>query len=412
MNSGPLDGLDKDHAIKKALEIGTGFARASVRYKMGDWGFSRQMYWGEPIPMVYCEKCGWQPIDESELPLMQPFMMDYKPTENGESPLARATDWAKTKCPKCGGNAKRETDTMPQWAGSSWYYLRYLDVQNDKEFCAKEQIKNWMPVDHYDGGNEHNTRHLIYSRFWYKAMYDLGLVPAPEPYKMRTTHGLLMGSDGKKMSKSAGNGFVISEMVEAVGADAARMAVLALGPWGDNVNWSEGALLGVQRFLKRVEALSDNLVDTETTEQVRLRHQLSKDVSERIEAIQFNTAIAAQMSFINEFTGGMPRACYETLLNCLNPFAPHLTEELWEKLGHKDMLVFEPFPTADEAKLVKRELTMVVSVNGKKRAEIIVDTEDLQDEIEAVAKEAVAKFITGDVKKVVFVPNRMVNFVV
>jgi leucyl-tRNA synthetase len=413
INSGPLDGLDKDDAIKKAIEIGAGFARAQTRYKMIDWAFSRQMYWGEPIPMVYCPICGWQPVPESELPLMQPFMEDYRPTPDGESPLARAADWVKTKCPVCGGDARRETDTMPQWAGSSWYYLRYLDQHNDKVFCSREQMENWMPVDHYDGGNEHNTRHMIYSRFWYKALFDLGLVPGPEPYKRRVTHGLLMGSDGKKMSKSSGNGFILSEMVDRVGADAARATVLSLGPWADNVNWSEGALSGVQRFLKRVENLADNLADSENSEQARLRNQLAKDVGERIENMQFNTAISAMMEYLNAFSGtAMPRACYETLLHCLDPFAPHLAEEMWEKIGNKDMLVFEPWPAVDESKLAKKEMTIVVSVNGKKRAEISVDANESKDQIESFAKDAAEKYIAGGIKKTIHVPNKMVNFVV
>jgi leucyl-tRNA synthetase len=415
INSGPLDELDKDAAIKKAIEIGMagGFARAAVHYKMGDWGFSRQMYWGEPIPMVYCPVCGWQPISESELPLLQPHMDDFRPTEDGESPLARASDWVKAKCPKCGGDARRETDTMPQWAGSSWYFLRYLDANNSKTFCSTEQMKNWMPVDYYNGGNEHNTRHVLYSRFWYKALFDLGYVPEPEPYKVRTTHGLLLGSDGKKMSKSLGNGFILAEMVNEVGADAARIAVLSLGPWDENVIFSDGALLGAQRFMKRVENLAENLIDGETDEQIRLRNQLAKDVGERIENMQLNTAIAAMMEYLNAFSGGkMPRACYETLLHCLDPFAPHLAEDMWEKIGNKEMLVFAPFPVADESKLIKKELAIVVSVNGKRRAEITVGVNESKERIEALAIEAAAKYLAGDIKKTIFVPNKMVNFVV
>jgi len=413
INSGPLDGLDKDAAIKKALLIGKDFARASTRYKMTDWGFSRQMYWGEPIPMVHCAICGWQPISESELPLMQPFMEDYRPTEEGESPLIRATDWVKTTCPKCGGAARRETDTMPQWAGSSWYFLRYLDPKNDKEFCRREEMENWMPVDHYNGAACHNTRHLIYSRFWYKALFDLGLVPESEPYKKRTINGYLLGTDGRKMSKSLGNGFIVSEKVEEIGADAARMTAMSLGPWDENVIWAAGAETGVQRFLKRVENLSDNLSDSETDEQVRLRNQLAKDVGERLEIMHYNTAIAAMMEYINEFGGGtMPRACYETLLHCLNPFAPHLTEEMWEKIGNKEMLVFADFPIADEEKLGKKDMLIVVSVNGKKRAEITVNVNESKDQIESAAGAAAAKYITSDIKNTIYVPNKMVNFVV
>jgi len=366
INSGPLDGLNKEDAIDGALELGKGFARRAKQYKLKDWGFSRQMYWGEPIPLVYCPVCGWVPVPESELPLMQPRMEDFRPTEDGQSPLARATDWVKTKCPKCGADAVRETDTMPQWAGSSWYFLRYLDPHNDKEFCGKKQMENWMPVNNYNGGMEHTTRHLIYSRFWYKVLFDLGFVPGTEPYGKRTANGVLLGTDGKKMSKSAGNGFLVSEKIAETGADAARLTVLSLGPWEQNIVWSEGALSGVQRFLKRVENMSDNLCDMETDEQVRLRNQLAKDVGERIEAMQFNTAIAAMMEYINAFSGGqVPRACYETLLHCLNPFAPHLTEEMWERLGHTEMLVFHPWPVADESKLVATTQTIGVSVNGR-----------------------------------------------
>jgi len=413
INSGPLDGLDKDAAIKKALEVGKGFSRAAKQYKLKDWGFSRQMYWGEPIPLVYCETCGWVPVPESELPLMQPHMDDFHPTPDGQSPLARAKNWVKTKCPKCGKDATRETDTMPQWAGSSWYFLRYLDPKNDKEFCSKKEMENWMPVTNYNGGMEHTTRHLIYSRFWHKVLFDMGYATTPEPYKKRTANGVLLGTDGKKMSKSAGNGFLVSEKIAETGADAARLTVLSLGPWEQNIVWSEGALSGVQRFLKRVEALSDNLTKVEDDEQIRLRNQLAKDVGERIEGMQFNTAIAAMMEYINAFSGGgMPRACYETLLHCLNPFAPHLTEEMWEKIGNKEMLVFLPFPVADESKLRAAAMTIVVSVNGKRRTEITVSADEARERIESAAREAVEKHIADGVKRVVYVPNKMVNFVV
>ncbi|MCL2338970.1 MAG: leucine--tRNA ligase, partial [Proteobacteria bacterium] len=303
INSEFLNGLNKADAIAAAIKYAGdhgGFARAAKQYKMRDWGFSRQMYWGEPIPLVYCEKCGWVPVPDDQLPVMQPFMTDYKPTEDGESPLARATDWVNTTCPKCGGIAKRETDTMPGWAGSSWYFLRYLDPHNDKAFCDRKQMDKWMPVDHYNGPMEHVTRHMMYSRFWYKALYDLGLVPGVEPYKKRTLNGLLMGSDGKKMSKSTGNGFLVSEKISEVGADAARVTVISLGPWDANVSWSEGALAGVQRFLKRVENLSDNLTnDALTADQEFLVNDLIAKMTYRIENMQFNTAISAMMEFIN-----------------------------------------------------------------------------------------------------------------
>ncbi|MEE1111485.1 MAG: class I tRNA ligase family protein, partial [Alphaproteobacteria bacterium] len=342
INSSFLDGMGKEDAIAAAIKYGTerGFARGTTKYKLKDWGFSRQMYWGEPIPMVHCEKCGWVPVPDSELPLMQPYMSDYKPTDDGEGPLARATDWVNTNCPHCGAPAKRETDTMPGWAGSSWYFLRYLDPKNNNEFCSREQMEKWMPVTHYNGGHEHNTRHLIYSRFWHHALFDLGLVNTPEPYAKRTAQGLLMGNDGYKMSKSRGNGFMVADLVESVGADAGRVAVLSLGPWENNTIWTDGALAGVQRFLKRVENLSDNLTDEPmTAEQERLQHKLIADATERLEGMKFNTTISAMMEYINAFSGKMPRPAYETLLQVLNPFAPHLTEEMWEKIGHSDMLV-------------------------------------------------------------------------
>lgn len=417
INSQFLDGMDKETAIATAIKYGTehGFARGTTKYKLKDWGFSRQMYWGEPIPMVYCEKCGWQPVPEDELPLMQPHMEDYSPTDMGESPLARATDWVKTTCPCCGGAAKRETDTMPGWAGSSWYYLRYLDPKNDKEFCSKEQMKNWMPVTHYNGGHEHNTRHLIYSRFWHHALYDLGLVNTPEPYAKRTAQGLLMGNDGYKMSKSRGNGFMVVDLMESVGADAGRVAVLSLGPWENNVVWTDGAMAGVQRFLKRIENLSDNLTDDALTpEQEVLVNRLVADVTERLDGMKFNTAISAMMEFINEFPGGkMPRRAYEVLIQMLNPFAPHLTEEMWEKLGHADMLVFEPWPTFDASKLVETTTTFAVTINGKRVAEFVADLGANNEELVAQARAATGAKLDGvEIIKTIVVPKKLVNFVV
>lgn len=417
INSQFLDGMDKETAIAAAIKYGTehGFARGTTKYKLKDWGFSRQMYWGEPIPMVYCEKCGWQPIPEDELPLMQPYMEDYSPTDMGESPLARATDWVKTTCPCCGAPAQRETDTMPGWAGSSWYYLRYLDPKNDKEFCSKEQMENWMPVTHYNGGHEHNTRHLIYSRFWHHALYDLGLVNTPEPYAKRTAQGLLMGNDGYKMSKSRGNGFMVADLMDAVGADAGRVAVLSLGPWENNVVWTDGAMAGVQRFLKRVENLSDNLTDDALTpEQDILVNRLIADVTERLDGMKFNTAISAMMEFLNAFSGGkMPRRAYEVLIQMLNPFAPHLTEEMWEKLGHADMLVFEPWPTFDASKLVETTATFAVTVNGKRVAEFVADLNADNETLVALARAAAgAKLDGAEIIKTIVVPKKLVNFVV
>ncbi|MDR1207492.1 MAG: leucine--tRNA ligase [Rickettsiales bacterium] len=415
INSGFMDGMDKEEAINAAIDFGAehGFARRTKKYKMHDWAFSRQMYWGEPIPLVHCEKCGWVPVPDDQLPLLQPHLTDYTPTSDGEGPLARATDWVNTTCPKCGGHATRETDTMPGWAGSSWYFLRYLDVNNDKEFCSRAQMDKWMPIDHYNGPMEHVTRHMMYSRFWYKALHDLGLVPGVEPYKKRTINGLMMGSDGRKMSKSLGNLVPSSDAVNRAGADSVRMTILFLGPFGANINWSEDTLTGVARFLKRVESLSDNLNDNALDADAEfLVNDLIAKMTYRIENMQFNTAISAMMEYINDFGNEMPRRAYEILLQVLNPFAPHLTEEMWERLGHADMLVFEPWPVADESKLARATQTLAVSVNGKRRAEITVAADASESDIVAVARESdAAKFITEIIKTIV-IPGRMINFVV
>lgn len=417
INSSFLDGMNKEEAIAAAIKYGTehGFAHGAIKYKLKDWGFSRQMYWGEPIPMIHCDKCGWVPVPDDQLPVMQPHMMDYRPTDSGESPLARATDWVNVPCPCCGAPARRETDTMPGWAGSSWYFLRYLDPHNDKEFCSREQMRNWMPVAHYNGGHEHNTRHLIYSRFWHHALYDLGLVNTAEPYARRTAQGLLMGNDGYKMSKSRGNGFMVADLVDAVGADAGRVAVLSLGPWENNTVWTDGALAGVQRFLKRVENLADNLTDGPmTAEQERLVNQLIADVTERIDGMRFNTAISAMMEYLNAFPGGtMPRAAYIALVQVLNPFAPHLTEEMWEKLGNDTMLAFSAWPTYDASKLAKTEMTIVAAVNGKRAAEFTVSVDATESEIINMAHVMAAAKLSGvEIVKTIMVPKKLVNFVV
>lgn len=417
INSSFLDGMNKEDAIAAAIKYGTehGVARGTVKYKLKDWGFSRQMYWGEPIPMIHCDKCGWVAVPDDQLPLLQPHLDDFSPTETGDGPLARATDWVNVPCPCCGAPARRETDTMPQWAGSSWYFLRYLDPHNDKEFCSRQQMERWMPVAHYNGGHEHNTRHLIYSRFWHHALYDLGLVNTAEPYARRTAQGLLMGNDGYKMSKSRGNGFMVADLVASVGADAGRVAVLSLGPWENNVVWTDGAMAGVQRFLKRVENLSDNLTDAPmTAEQERLMNQLVADVTERIDGMRFNTAISAMMEYLNAFSGGtMPRAAYIALVRVLNPFAPHLTEEMWEKLGNNTMLALSDWPTYDASKLAKTEMTVVASVNGKRAAEFTIAVGASESEIVDAARTAAGAKLSGcEIIKTIVVPNKLVNFVV
>jgi leucyl-tRNA synthetase len=304
---------------------------------------------------------------------------------------------------------------MPGWAGSSWYFLRYLDPNNDKEFCSRAQMENWMPVTHYNGGHEHNTRHLIYSRFWQHALYDLGLVNTAEPYAKRTAQGLVLGSDGYKISKSRGNGFQVTELLQSVGADVARVTILSLGPWKNNTIWSDGALAGVQRFLKRVENFSDNLTDDALTdEQDRLVNKLVADVTERISNMGFNTSVSAMMEFINEFPGGkMPRAAYEVLIQVLNPFAPHLTEEMWEKLGHADMLVFEPWPTFDASKLVETTTTFAVTVNGKRIGEFVANLDANNEELIALARATVGAKVAGaEILKTIVVPKKLVNFVI
>jgi leucyl-tRNA synthetase len=413
INSDFMNGMNKQDAIAAALEFGKGFARSAKQYKLKDWGFSRQMYWGEPIPMVYCEKCGWQPVPDDQLPVLQPHIDNYRPTETGESPLARATDWIDTTCPKCSGKAQRETDTMPQWAGSSWYYMRYLDPTDAQNFANRDDLNHWMPVDHYHGGAEHITRHLLYSRFWYKALSDLGLVPGIEPYKKKTVTGLMLAEDGTKMSKSKGNVIDPLTVAEQVGADILRTTTLFLGPIEMNMSWSADTMTGVQRFLKRVENFSDNLIDeAPDSEQEFLINDLIAKVSSRINNMQFNTAISAMMEYINAFSNAMPRVAYEALLHMLNPFAPHLAEEMWEKIGHTDMLARYPWPTMDESKLVRATQTLAVSVSGKHRGEVTVAANALEPEIIDYAKEAVKKYLTDDIVKTIFVPGKMVNFVV
>jgi leucyl-tRNA synthetase len=303
---------------------------------------------------------------------------------------------------------------MPQWAGSSWYFLRYLDSKNNDEFCSRAQLDKWMPVDHYNGGMEHTTRHVLYSRFWYKVLADLGYVPGVEPYKKRTSNGLIMAADGSKMSKSRGNTVPSSDVVERAGADACRMAILYLGPWEQSANWSEDTLRGVERFLKRVEALSDNLTDDAlTADDERLMHKLIADVTERLENMKFNTAISAMMEYLNAFGGKMPRPAYKILLQMLNPFAPHLTEEMWEKLGFGDMMVFEPWPTFDASKLVETQVTMVVSVNGKRAAEFVVPVDADEATVVTAAKDAAGAKIDGcEIIKTIVVPKKLINFVV
>jgi len=420
VNSGPLNGLRPDQAIVKMTEIveRAGYGAASVQYKLRDWVFSRQRYWGEPIPVVDCPKCGWTPLPESELPLMLPQVEQYQTSETGESPLALITDWVNTTCPKCGGPAKRETDTMPQWAGSSWYFLRYTDPQNDRALASRERLNYWTPVDWYNGGMEHTTLHLLYSRFWHKFLYDIGVVPTSEPYKKRTSHGLVLGENGEKMSKSRGNVVNPDEMVEKHGADAFRLYEMFMGAFDQPIPWSTSGLNGMSRFLYRVWELKDKVeADAPADEAAeRLLHQTIKQVGERVEAMKFNTAIAALMTLANQF-GSQERirkAHWQTFLTLLAPFAPHICEELWQTLGHDRSLAHEPWPRFDPAMLLEDEIEIPIQVNGKLRSKVRVpagaDREKVQEI--ALADERTQISLAGKpVRKVIFVPGRMVNIV-
>lgn len=406
INSDFLNGL----TIKEAAEVlfNKPNVEKTTKYKMTDWCFSRQMYWGEPIPLVYCQHHGWQPVPEDQLPLLQPHMDDYRPTPDGESPLARATDWVNTTCPVCGGPARRETDTMPQWAGSNWYYIRYVDNKNDNEFAGQDKIKHWLPVDHYNGAFEHVTRHMMYARFWYKALFDLGLVPTPEPFAKRTINGLIMGKDGTKMSKSKNNGLSPDDLFGEFGADASRLFILFLAPWDQNATPNMDVMTGIKRFLGKVENMTDRVKDIPGDDAAR--NKFIMDISEKIPQMRFNTSIAKMMEYVNELAKlpAIPRADFEALLKVLSLFAPHFSEEIWEKLGNKTWIATAQWDRFDASKITADEIVMAVSVNGKRRAEISIKP---GDDAEVAARTAAAKFLTAPVKRVVVVPNKMVNFV-
>jgi len=420
VNSGPLNGLRPDQAIVKMTEIveRAGYGAASVQYKLRDWVFSRQRYWGEPIPVVDCPKCGWTPLPESELPLVLPEVEQYQTSETGESPLALIVAWVNTTCPKCGGPAKRETDTMPQWAGSSWYFLRYTDPQNDRALASRERLDYWTPVDWYNGGMEHTTLHLLYSRFWHKFLYDIGVVPTSEPYKKRTSHGLVLGENGEKMSKSRGNVVNPDEMVEKHGADAFRLYEMFMGAFDQPIPWSTSGLNGMSRFLYRVWELQDKVAaDAPANEAAEhLLHQTIKQVGERIEAMKFNTAIASLMTLANQF-GSQERIRkdhWQTFLTLLAPFAPHISEELWQTLGHGRSLAYEPWPRFDPAMLREDEIEIPVQVNGKLRSKVRVPASADHEKVQeiALADERTQSSLAGKpVKKVIIVPGRMVNIV-
>lgn len=420
INSDFLDGLNKQDAIntmiKKIEEMGIG--KASTKYRMKDWVFTRQRYWGEPIPMVHCEKCGWVPLDEKDLPLTLPDVKDYMPTDEGLSPLAKATEWIHTTCPHCGGPATRETDTMPTWAGSSWYYLRYMDPHNDNEFASKEALDYWGQVDWYEGGAEHVTRHLLYSRFWHKALYDIGLVPFNEPYAKRTLHGMILAENGEKMSKSKGNVVNPDDVVREYGADTLRVYEMFIGPFDQAAMWSTNSMIGVYRFLNRIYDLTEKVGNAELTEQdIIAMHQVIKDVSERIEDMKFNTAVSALMIYSNHLgeKDVIPTEMMETLIKLLSPFAPHISDEMWEMLGHTSDLAFEPWPQFDATKLIASTAHMVVSVNGKKRLEIDVPANASDTEVEkaVLGMENLKPYLQGKTpKKIIVVKNKLVNIVI
>ena len=421
INSGVLNGIaNKKDAIAKMLEIldEKGVGEKGVQYKMKDWAFNRQRYWGEPIPIVHCPKCGIVPVPYDELPLELPPVDNFQPGSDGESPLAKIDSFVQCKCPKCGGDAKRETDTMPQWAGSSWYFLRYCDPKNNERFASKEALEYWMPVDWYNGGMEHVTRHLIYSRFWHKFLYDIGEVNTPEPYAKRTAQGLILGPDGEKMSKSRGNVVDPNDVVDVYGADVLRLYVLFMGDYEQAAPWSENSMKGGKRFLDKIWALQDKVEDGDNYSDALMSsmHKTIKKVTEDIEAMKFNTAIAALMTLINDVTaaGHINRAEYRTILMLLNPFAPHITEELYQIMNYGGVLNEQSWPKYDEALCVDSTIEIAVQINGKIKAKLNIPAEAGQDEVLGLAKAdpAVAEAVAGkNIVKEIYVKGRLVNIV-
>ena len=417
INSGFLNGLQVKDAKEKMIEFleEKGIGKAKVNYKLRDWVFSRQRYWGEPIPIIHCDKCGYVPLNESELPLMLPEVESYMPTDNGESPLAAMTDWVNVKCPCCGGPAKRETDTMPQWAGSSWYFLRYTDPKNTEALASKEALKYWLPVDWYNGGMEHTTLHLLYSRFWHKFLYDQGVVPTPEPYQKRTSHGMILGENGEKMSKSRGNVVNPDDIVNAYGADTLRTYEMFIGAFDLAASWSDDGVKGCRRFLERVWKLQDIVVDGDaySKDMETKMHQTIKKVSTDFENLKYNTAIAAMMALVNDFykKNAVTKGEMKTLLTLLNPVAPHITEEMWSILGYEGYLYQASWPTFDEAKTVESTVEIAVQINGKMKATLAINKDDPKDDVIAKAKEAIADKLIGNIVKEIYVPGRIVNIV-
>lgn len=421
VNSGFITGLSVDDAKKAMIEWleKEGKGREKVNFKLRDWVFSRQRYWGEPIPIIHCEKCGYVPVPESELPLELPNVDSYEPTDTGESPLAKMTDWVNTKCPCCGGDAKRETDTMPQWAGSSWYFLRYMDPHNDNALASREALEYWSPIDWYNGGMEHTTLHLLYSRFWHKFLYDIGVVPTKEPYNKRTSHGMILGENGEKMSKSRGNVVNPDDIVNQYGADTMRLYEMFIGDFEKAAPWNSDSIKGCRRFIERFWNLQEIAADGDaySAELETLMHKTIKKVTEDIDNLKCNTAIAAMMTLINKIydKGSITKAELKTLTVLLNPFAPHVTEEMWAVMNFGGMVNEAEWPSYDEAKTVENSVEIVLQIMGKVRSRITIPVDMPKDEVLALAKadDKIAAAIEGKtVKKEIYVPGKLVNIVV
>lgn len=419
INSEEFTGLTVEEA-KAAITnklVKLGVARKKLNFKMRDWIFSRQRYWGEPIPMIYCKECGWKPEKEENLPITLPKVNSYEPTKDGESPLSLITEWVNTTCPCCGKPAKRETDTMPGWAGSSWYFLRYCDPHNDKEFASQEALKAWLPVTLYNGGNEHTTRHLLYARFWVKVLYDLGLVPVDEPFKKRISQGLILGADGKKMSKSAGNGIDPRIMIDRYGADSLRVWMSFIGEYSEKATWSEEGLKACNKLLSRIWNLQELVQGNgETNELKFILNSTIKKVTNDIDNTKFNTAISAIMILVNEIykVNKLTNDEYKKLLLLISPFAPHLANELFETMGYGKSIDGEAWPIADEKALILNEIEIPVQVNGKMRGVIVVPAESSQEQIVEIAKfsEEIEKYLSGEIMKIIYVPKKILNIIV
>jgi leucyl-tRNA synthetase len=421
VNSDFINGLKPQEGIEKISNWldDRGLGEKKVNYKLRDWVFSRQRYWGEPIPLVHCEDCGWVPIPEKELPLELPKVENYEPTDDGESPLANITDWVKTPCPSCGKEGRRETDTMPQWAGSSWYYLRYMDPDNDEALASKERLDYWLPVDWYNGGMEHTTLHLLYSRFWHKFLYDINVVPTKEPYQKRTSHGMILGENNEKMSKSKGNVVNPDEIVEEFGADTLRVYEMFIGDFEKSVPWSQNGVKGCRRFLDRVWKVQDMMSEEEAfSKELEVKmHQTIKKVSEDYENLKYNTGIAALMTLINDFYdfGSVTKGEFKAFLILLNPVAPHITEELWETLGHNQGIVEQQWPAWEEAKTVDKFIEIAVQVNGKVRSKVKIEPDAPKETVEKIVKDAdgVKEHLENrQIVKEIYVPGRIYNIVV